>query len=356
MKKTVSGYAKITLALLGMILPLLLGGCSPQQQEPAKAQGMAYFTYFDTVSYVYSYAGDSAETFEARSAEASAVLGEYHRLFDIYHEYAGINNLCTINKAAGGDPVEVDQKLIDFLVYAREMHEKTQGEMNVMLGAVLELWHDCRSQAEEDPVSAHLPDEAALLEAARHTAMDSLEIDTEKNTVRIADPDAALDVGALGKGYATERAAEALKAAGADGYVLNIGGNIRIIGHKTDGSGWVTGIRDPNQSDGNFAAKLYLADTSCVTSGIYERYYTVDGKRYHHVIDPETLYPADYCASLTVVTQDSGYADALSTALFCLPWEEGLKLVESLGDAEALWVFENGDVRFSSGMADYIQE
>ncbi len=355
MKKTVSGYAKRIPALL-VCLALLLGGCAPRQQETPKAQGKAYFSYFDTVSYVYSYAGDSAETFEARSADASAVLSEYHQLFDIYHEYAGVTNLCTINKQAGGEPVEVDQKLIDFLLYARNMYDKTQGEMNVMLGAVLRLWHDCRSQAETDPASAHLPDADALAKAAEHTSMDSLEIDPEKRTVRISDPKASIDVGALGKGYATEMAARALEKAGANSYVLNVGGNIRIIGAKPDGSGWVTGVRNPNDANGDFAASLYLTNTSCSTSGVYERYYVVDGKRYHHIINPDTLYPADYYSSITIVTPDSGYADALSTALFCLPFDEGMPLAQALGDAEVLWVFPNGDIRYTPGMADYIQK
>ena len=355
MKKTVSGYAKRIPALL-VCLALLLGGCAPRQQETPKAQGKAYFSYFDTVSYVYSYAGDSAETFEARSADASAALREYHQLFDIYHEYAGIANLCTVNRQAGGEPVTVDQKLIDFLLYARDMYEKTQGKMNVMLGAVLRLWHDCREQAAEDPASAHLPDADALAEAARHTDIGSLEIDPEKRTVRISDPAASIDVGALGKGYATEMAAQALAAAGADSYVLNIGGNIRIIGTKPDGTGWTTGIRNPKDESGEFAATLYLANTSCSTSGVYERYFVVDGRRYHHIINPDTLYPAEYYASITIVTPDSGYADALSTALFCLPIEEGMQLVQALGDAEALWIFPNGEIRYTPGMADYIQK
>ena len=356
MRKTVSRYAKIILSLLAILALVPLGGCAPRQQEAPKAQGKVYFSYFDTVSYVYSYAGDSAETFKARSADASAVLREYHQLFDIYHEYAGIANLCTVNRQAGGEPVTVDQKLIDFLLYARDMYEKTQGKMNVMLGAVLRLWHDCREQAAEDPASAHLPDADALSEAARHTDIGSLEIDPEKRTVRISDPAASIDVGALGKGYATEMAARALAAAGADSYVLNIGGNIRIIGTKPDGTGWPTGIRNPKDESGEFAATLYLANTSCSTSGVYERYFVVDGRRYHHIINPDTLYPAEYYASVIIVTPDSGYADALSTALFCLPFEEGMQLVQALGDAEALWIFPNGEIRYTPGMADYIQK
>lgn len=336
------------------LLAALLTGCAGPAAK-IEPQGKAYFAYFDTVSYVYSYAGDSAEQFEARSAEVSGILEEYHRLFDIYHEYSGLNNLCTVNRLAGGDPVQVDEKLIDFLLRARELYAQTDGEMNVMMGAVLRLWHDRRAAAEQDRGAAALPSEAELRAASAHTGISLLEIDAERSTVRLSDPEASLDVGALGKGYATEMAAQRLEALGADGYVLNVGGNIRIIGTKPDGSGWVTGIRDPNRAEGNFITSLYLADTACVTSGVYERYYTVDGVRYHHVIDRDTLYPADYFASITVVTRDSALADALSTALFCMPYEDGLKLAGQMDGVELLWVFPDGETRHTPGLADYIK-
>ena len=105
----------------------------PQAVEPV---GKVYYAYFDTVSYVYDYAGDSAERFEDRSAEVSHILEEYHKLFDIYHEYSGVVNLCTLNKNAGGEALEVDPKLVEFLAYAKDMYTLTDGEMNVMLGAV----------------------------------------------------------------------------------------------------------------------------------------------------------------------------------------------------------------------------
>ena len=161
-----------------LLLALLLGGCSSRSpQETADAapdevpqvepKGKVYYTYFDTVSYVYDYAGDSAERFDDRSAEVSHILSEYHQLFDIYHEYSGINNLCTINKAAGGDALEVDPRLIDFLLCARDMYELTDGEMNIMLGPVLRLWHDCREAAEANPSGADIPSAEALEEAYR---------------------------------------------------------------------------------------------------------------------------------------------------------------------------------------------
>ena len=163
----------------------------------------------------------------------------------------------------------------------------------------------------------------------------------------------SLDVGAIGKGYAVERTAEKLAEAGAEGYVLDVGGNLRIIGTKPSGDGFKMGIKDPFDKDGGYSKILVIADTSGVTSGGYERYFTVDGKKYHHIIDKDTLSPADKFASVTVITPDSGLADALSTALFCMDEAVGLSLVESLGQVEAVWVRNDGSVVCSSGIADY---
>lgn len=337
-----------------LLAALLLAGCAGKNTK-IEPQGKAYFTYFDTVSYVYSYAGDSAERFDERSAEVSNILGEYHKLFDIYHEYSGVNNLCTINRQAGGEPVPVDERLVDFLLYARQLYELTDGEMNIMMGSVLRLWHDCREAASQSPANAAIPSGEELETAAEHMDFSTLEIDEENLTVRITDPEASIDVGALGKGYATERAAEFLSRDGAQSYVLNVGGNIRIIGTKPDGTGWVTGIRDPQGSQEQFAISLRLENTACVTSGIYERYFTVDGQRYHHIIDKDTLYPADYFASLTVLTEDSGLADALSTALFCMSQEEGASLAEKLDGVEVIWIYADGSIEYTDGVKELIE-
>lgn len=358
-------HHKPVIAIFLLLSMLLLGACSSQAEntvaETAEPQviepkGKVYYTYFDTVSYVYDYTGDSAERFDDRSAEVSHILQEYHQLFDIYHEYSGMVNLCTINSEAGGEALEVDQRLIDFLLYAKEMNALTGGEMNVMLGSVLRLWHECREAAETDPMQARIPAEEELRRASEHTDISLLEIDTVNHTVRISDPEASIDVGALGKGYATERAAEYLEGEGAFGYVLNIGGNIRCIGSRPDGRGWVTAIRNPDRASDDFACRVQIRDTACVTSGIYERYFTVAGKQYHHVVDKDTLYPAAYYTSLTVITQDSGLADVLSTALFCMPWEESKELAETIGGVEVLWIFPDGEQRCTEGFAALIEE
>lgn len=302
---------------------------------------------FDTVSRIYSYAGDSADEFEKNCDEVWELLYRYHKLLDIYNEYSGMNNLCTLNKNAGGEPVELDRELIDVLVYAKKMHTATGGRMNIMIGSLTSLWHDAREGG------TAIPEQNALLEASLHTSIDLLEIDETNCTARITDPLASVDVGAIGKGYATEIAARLLEKLGATSYVLNIGGNVRCIGTKPDGSGWSIGITDPNDPSSN-AAKVEISDLSCVTSGDYQRYFTVDGKRYHHIIDTDTLMPAEYFSSVTVICEDSALADTLSTALFCMSRDDGEALIASFGEElneeiEVVWIDRSGVIYFTDG-------
>ena len=339
-------------AILGLLV--VLTGC-PKTANKANPQGMVNFSFFDTVSYVYSYSDDSKAEFEDKGNEVFAVLEKYHKLFDIYYEHTGVVNLRTLNLNAGKEAMKVDRELVDFLLYAKELYELTNGEMNIMMGSVLRLWHDCRTAASSDPQNARIPSTEELEEAALHTNIECLEIDEENCTVRISDPEASIDVGALGKGYATEMAAQYLYSIGAESYVLNIGGNIRIIGHKMDGTGWGTGIKNPADPS-QYATVINIADTSCVTSGDYERYLTVEGERYHHIIDKDTLKPSTHFRSVTIITDNSGLADALSTALFSMSYEDGLFVVERIGNVDVLWITEDGTQYYTEGFKGLVQE
>ena len=228
-----------------------------------------------------------------------------------------------------------------------------------MLGSVLKLWHDAREDALDDFGYLNpddLPTEDSLKKANEHTSMDLLVIDKEASTVYITDRKASIDVGAIAKGYTVDILVERLKAEGADSVALNIGGNIRIIGTKPDGSGWLTGIKDPMTGGTTYAKYITLANTSCVTSGTYERFYSVDGVRYHHIIDKDTLMPSEHFASVSIITKDSGLADALSTALFTMSYEDGLALVTSLGGVEVLWITPEGEQHMTDGFKQLITE
>lgn len=334
--------------VLVLLLAALLSAVSCGRGEEPRTN--TYYEYFDTVSYISSYRGsaESEEEFEDICARIEGIMKKYHRLMDIYHEYEGMNNLATVNKNAAVAPVEVSEELIELLLYAKEIYRLTGGEVNVAMGAVLSLWHECREEAEADTGAAHLPEEEALRAAAEHTSIDSIVIDRSASTVYISDKDTSIDLGAIGKGYAAERAAEYLDEQKIDSYVLNFGGNIRAVGTKPDGEAWVTGITDPDpDSKDAYAARISLSDSSCVTSGSYQRYFTVDGKDYHHIIDKDTLYPSEHFVSVSVITPDSALADALSTALFSMSYEDGLALCESIGGVGVIWIRPDGEILMS---------
>jgi thiamine biosynthesis lipoprotein len=148
--------------------------------------------------------------------------------------------------------------------------------------------------------------------------------------------------------------AQRLESRGVTGYVLNVGGNVRTIGPKADGASWTVGLENPTGEGEDYLCYLGLAGQTLVTSGSYQRYYLVNGKRYHHIIHPDTLMPAEGYLSVSVLTKHSGMADALSTALFCMPLEQGMALAESLPDTEVHWVLQDGTRHATDGWAAYM--
>ena len=331
---------KRLLWLIGALL--LLSGCGTGLQR----YEATYWDVFDTVTTVTGYAAGQAE-FDAAAREIHDTLLEYHRLYNIYESYDGLRNLKTVNDQAGIGPVPVDERILSLLQFAQTAWTETGSRVNAAMGSVLALWHDAREQALEDPDRAALPDRSALEAAALHTDLSALELDLEAGTAFLTDPDMALDVGALAKGYAVEQVA----AAAPDHFLISVGGNVCATGPKPDGTPWTVAVENPD--GGDFLKLLYAEDRSVVTSGDYQRYFELDGVRYHHIIDPDTLEPAAYWRSVTVVADSSAAADCLSTALFTLPQAEGQRLLDQWG-AEALWIGRDGAQVMSPGFSAYL--
>lgn len=352
-------------------LLISMAGCASKNVEKNRYNAQ-FLDVFDTISMEIGYEPDE-ETFNSRYKASHELLLKEHELFDIYNDYDGINNLKTVNDNAGIQPVKVDEKLIELVKWGKEIYTLTGGKVNIAYGAVLRLWHDKREVGMVYPEKGELPDEETLKAAAEHTDINDIIIDEEAQTIYLKDPEMSLDVGGIAKGYATEDAARLIEQAGSDSFMLNLGGNLRSIGLKDGDTKWVCPVENPtfrdSQTGEQYAIITYIGDMSLVTSGDYERFYVVDGKRYHHIIDPDTMYPATYHRSVTILTHDSALADALSTALFSMSVDDGKALIASINDGksslsdsdrvshiEAMWIEADGSQIYTDGFLDYTKE
>ena len=338
--------------VLAVSLVLPFAGCAAKQEKYT----VTWWDVFDTVTVVTGYAA-SEEEWDRQTNALHEDLLKYHRLYDIYNHYDGITNMADVNERAAEEAVVVGGEIMGLLVFGKQMAETTGGACNMAAGAVLRYWHDAREAAghQETAPASVLPAESDLKAAAAHCDPADLILDEQNSTVQFKDPVLRLDVGSMGKGYAVEQCAQAAEARGLTSALLNVGGNVRAIGTKPDGSFWTAGVDNPwPGEDGQYATAAYIQAVelqpgqSLVISGDYQRYFTVDGVRYHHLIDLSTLQPARYMSSVAVLCSSSAMGDALSTGLFCLPSEQGQTLVESLDGVEALWLLPDETLLSSS--------
>ncbi len=335
------GSAKAAVCVLCAVL--FLSCLSPSNADPVKYSN-SFFGAFDTVITLIGYT-DDPKVFQEAFDAVEDLYARYHRAFDNYNLYDGVYNLCYLNAHAASGYTTVEPELMDILLWVKEHQTVSEGRVNIAMGSVLSLWHEHRKEG------LSLPDIGLLEEAAGHTDFDDVLLDTENGTVFFRDPLLQLDLGAVGKGYATEMAAAYLDAGAMPSYIINAGGNVRCGASPLDGrQRWGVGIADPSDPN-NYIDIIFTKEMSVVTSGDYQRYYTVDGKNYHHIIDPDTLFPSEYMHGVTVTAVDSGIADLLSTTLFNMSYGDGRMLVDSLEGVEAYWVLMDGSIMMTDGMS-----
>ncbi|MDR3238471.1 MAG: FAD:protein FMN transferase [Clostridiales bacterium] len=337
---------------MGFLLfaPFLFAGC--QKQSPFLKFQAEFYDLFDTVSVITGYAETESE-FNRYAQIIYDRLKELNRLYDIYHDYPGIQNVKTINDNAGAQPVPVPQEIADLLRESIDYYESSGHTVNIALGPVLRLWHDYRTAGISDPATAAAPPMSDLARANQNTHIENVLIDLSAQTVFLRDKGMSLDVGAVAKGYAVKLAVADAVRAGMTSAIINIGGNVQSVGKPLGGARdqWGVGIQDPSkpaQGSENILDTIYINDMSVVTSGNYQRFYEVDGKIYSHIIDPERLMPAERYSAVTVAHPDAGVADMLSTALYILPLGDGQVLSKKYG-AEALWIMQDGSLEATEG-------
>lgn len=309
-----------------------------------------YYNYFDTVTSFTAYAKNE-DQFNEYTDLLEEELEKYHELFNSYYDFDGVNNIKTINDNAGKGPVKVDPSIIELIEYSLDFYEKTDGKINIGLGNVINMWHDAREESIADESKAWVPTKRELEEAASHSDIKKIKIDKEKLTVEIIDPKMTIDVGAIGKGFATKKVENILREHNISTAILSVGGDDAIIGENPnkDNGKWRIAIQNPDlNANDPYSSVVAVNNTAVVTSGDYQRFYEVDGKRYHHIIDSDTLYPSDYFRSVTVILDDIALADSLSTYLFTVDLEKGKEVAKTYG-AEVLWIDKDGNQYATDG-------
>ncbi|AEF84867.1 ApbE family protein [Treponema primitia ZAS-2] len=278
----------------------------------------------------------------------------YHQIFDRLREIENRmsanledSELDQINRMAGIRPVVVHPDLIDVIQRALYFAEKADGAFDPTVGPLVKLW----SIGSDDE---RLPGEDEIAAALSLINWRDIVVDREQGTVFLERPLMRLDLGAIAKGYAADEAGRIIRAAGIKRALIDLGGNILALGEKKGGAPWRVGIQNPLDNRGAYFGIAEVRDKTLVTSGIYERFFEYDGKRYHHILSTQDGYPVDNgLLSITVISGNSIDADALSTSLFVLGYEQGKILAESLDDTEAIFVFTDMSVHCTSGALEY---
>lgn len=330
-----NGKHRRTRQFLAVLLLLLtaLSGCGRTDLEAQEAENsfFAMNTYMTFTAY-----GEQAED---ALADARARVEEVEALWSVTDEGSEIYRA----NHSGGEPVNVSEETAELVSFALEMAEKTDGALEPTIYPVLRAWGfttDTKQVPSQEEIDALLEDvghEKITLDGTLLTVPEGME----------------LDLGAVGKGYAGDLAAEAVRARGIECAILSLGGNIQAVGSRPDGTDWRVGLRSPWE-DGTLGV-LRVSDQAVVTSGGYENYFEdEDGNVYWHILDPETGYPAKSgLLSVTIICQQGRLGDALSTALFVMGPQKAEEYWRENGDFEMILVTEEGEILITEGVADH---
>lgn len=319
-------YKRLT-ALL-MSAALLLSGCSGL----AKKRNQVYTdTLFDTVVRIEIL--DAADEDVLKGCQE--ICRKYHSMFSNKIEDSEISRI----NSAGGNPVEVSDETVTLIKKAIYYSDLSNGAFDITIAPVSNLW-DFHAETPAPPAPE------AVNEAVSH--VDYKNILIKDNTVQLLDPYAAIDVGGIAKGYIADLLKKYLKEQGISHAIINLGGNVLTLGSRLDGSDYNIGIQKPFDTTGEPITSVRVSNKSVVTSGTYQRYFEADGRIYHHILDPHTGYPCENnLNSVTIITNSSLTADALSTTCFLLGYDKSMRLIEQLGNVDAVFITNDNKIRYS---------
>lgn len=273
-------------------------------------------------------------------------FAEIKRLEQVLSTWRPDSELSRVNAEAGRRPVQVSQETLDLVIRSLDMADLTHGGFNIALGPAVDAWSVTEQQ--------QIPDDRELQELKPLVDWTSIQVNRVTQTIFLPRDGMRIDIGGIGKGYAADRVVEVMKRAGATGGVVALSGDIKTFGVLPERNGFPVGIRHPRK-EGELIAIVELKDEAISTAGDYERFFERDGVRYHHIVSPETLQPARVCQSVTIIAREGVVADGLDTGVFVLGPVEGMALVESLPDVEAIIIDDEGKMAVSSGLRDRLR-
>ncbi len=318
------------------LLLLLLVGC--QQKEPESFEPISQNKFLlGTIVNITLYDNPQQSIFD----EIFTAIEEIETKMTINN--ATTSEIIEINHEAGNKAVKVSQETFDVIKTGLEYSKLSQGRFDITVGPLVKLW-------EIGFEDAHVPNPLEIEESLTLINYENVELNEDELTVKLTEPNMMIDLGGIAKGYAADVAASILKKHGNQQAIINLGGNVYAYGEKTNKETWKVGVQNPFSLRGEYLGIAKVKNKSIVTSGTYERFFEQDGVTYHHILDPKTGYPVENgLMSVTIIADSSMTADALSTIAFTLGIEEGLKLIESLEDVEALYVTNDKLLYASSG-------
>lgn len=310
------------------IAVLFVTGCDKEYKEYSKT----YF-YMDTYINV-KINSENEEKASKVLDEIDAIFNEYHNLTNKYEDYE--KGLYRLNMNGSG---EIDSKLYDIIEYGYNFYPESNKLLNIGIGNVTDIWKKYREEGNGVP----------SLEELKSVNIDynNIKLDNESVTLKNG---VTIDLGSLAKGYATDIVGDYLKSEGITDYIINAGGNV-LVGKKYSKDKYKIGIEDPT-GEVSIYKIIKAENVAVVTSGGYRRSYTYNGVNYNHIIDPNTLYPANNMLSVTVITKESKEADILSTTLFLMSYEDGLEYIKDY-DVEVIWYLNDGTIKTTDGISKY---
>ncbi len=294
--------------------------------------------YFDTVIKITLYDPDDADYLDG----CFALADKYENLFSTT---ISTSDVAKIN-AAEGTPVTVSPETAELIREGLHYGDVSDGHFDITIGKLSSLW-----DFSENP--GIVPDADAISTAV--ATIDYHNVSISGNSVTLSNPDAAIDLGGIAKGFIADKMKDYLNENGVTSGIINLGGNVLTIGPKEDGSDYRIGIQKPFSDTGTALATVSIHDGTVVSSGVYERYFEKDGTLYHHILNPKSGYPYENdLTGVTIICARSVDGDGLSTTCFSLGLDDGMKLIESLSDTEAIFITSDGELHTSSGIGTTI--